>query len=139
MNKKCSYVMEKFLELDKNQHIPLNMTAHILNCNECRNQIKMYTQAEKLLSKNEENLFDFVPTSQVMEKIYPGSTKPKKMPILHWLIIGILLLICMICCSIIIAKYIPQLNPLSFIFIAGVICTYCMMFVWCNMDYFVKS
>lgn len=139
MSKKCSHIMERFLELDKNERIPLDMTAHILNCAQCRNQIKMYTQAEKLLCKKEENLFDFVPTSQVMEKLYPGSIKQKKMPILHWLIIGIILLICMIFCSIAIQKFIPHLNPFGFIFIAGIICTYCMMFVWCNMEYFVKK
>lgn len=139
MNKNCSRIMERFLELDKNQHIPLDITAHLLNCSQCRNQVRMYTQAEKLICKNEENLFDFVPTSQVMEKLYPGSTKPKKMPILHWLIIGILLLICMIFCSIAIQKFIPHLHPLGFIFIAGIISTYCMMFVWCNLDFFVKK
>jgi len=139
MSKKCSYVIEKFLELDKNQRIPAKLTLHILSCNECRSQIRMYTQAEKMMCRKEENLFDFVPTSMVMEKLYPGSTKPKKVPMLQWIIIGIMLLLCMIFSSIVIEKYIPQLNPLGFIFIAGIICSYALMFVWCNLDFFVKK
>lgn len=138
---KCSFVMDKFLEIDKHQRIPLWITNHLLTCEECRTNVRMFTQAEKsLITENDtENPFTYATLSDVKEKLYPGSTKPKKIPLLFWLIIGVILLVCMIFCAIFSNKYIPAIQSYSFIFIAAVVTTYCMVFIGMNMDLFVKQ
>ena len=47
MTKQCEKVMNNFLELDKNQKIPLHITAHLLFCKECRSKVRVLTLAEK--------------------------------------------------------------------------------------------
>lgn len=137
---KCSYVIEKFLELDKNERIPMDITQHILTCSKCRSQIRMFSHAEHMVAKDSlDNPFSFVPTNEVMEKLYPGSTEPKHISIKQWLIFGIILLICMILCSIAIARFIPQLQIFGFLFTSGIIITYCLLFIGLNLDFFVKA
>lgn len=141
MNKQnCSYVMDRFLEIDKKEKIPLWMTKHFIMCEECRSNVRMYTQAEKMLSRDNcgENLFAYATLSDVKEKLYPGSTKAKRIPLIHWLIIGIFLILCMILCGIITNKFLPEIQNYFFIFVAAVITTYCMLFIGLNMDLFYK-
>lgn len=135
-NTTCSEVMDKFLELDKDQRIPLWITNHLLGCSECRKKVKMFNQAEKYLTKEGtiQDPFTFSTISDVKEKIYPGSTKEKKVPLRHWLIAGIILMLCMILASVSVSKYFPEFQNISFIFVAGAVTTYCMLFIGMNMD-----
>jgi len=138
--KECSKVMDKFLELDKHERIPLWITKHILTCSECRSNVRLFTQAERLLARDEgENPFTYAAISDVKEKLYPGSTREKRVPILYWLVIGIILLFCMVFCAVLVNKFIPEMQGFSFIFIAFMISTYCMLFIGMNMDFFVKQ
>lgn len=136
----CSKVMDKFLELDKNERFPLWITKHLLTCAECRSNVRMFTRAERFLAQENdaESPFTYAAISDVKEKLYPGSTKEKKVPLLYWLIIGIILVVCMIFASVSVNKYFPELQSISFIFVAAIITTYCMLFVGMNMDFFVK-
>ncbi|MCQ2585765.1 MAG: hypothetical protein MJ185_09245 [Treponema sp.] len=139
-NSECSYVMDKFLELDRSERMPLWMTKHFLTCEECRSNVRMFTQAEKILRKEEddENLFGFANVAEVKEKLYPGSTQPKRVPLVHWIVIGILLLICMVLCTVYTAEMVPVLKNFSFLFVAGFITVYVTFFIGFNMDLFVK-
>lgn len=136
----CTQVMDKFLELDKNEKMPLWMTKHFLTCEDCRSNVRMFSHAEKMISREEGqgNPFGYATVSDVKEKLYPGSTKPKKVPLVHWIIIGILLLVCMVLCTIFTAEFIPELQKYGFMFVAGFITVYVMLFIWFNMDFFVK-
>lgn len=136
----CTFVMDKFLELDKNEKFPLWMTKHFLTCEKCRANVRMFTQAERMLRKDAvtQNPFSYATISEVKEKLYPGSTKPKKVPLFYWLVIGIILLICMIFFEVYINRFIPELQAYSFIFVAGIITTYTMLFIGFNLDLFVK-
>lgn len=138
---KCSYVMDKFLELDKNEKIPVWMTKHFLLCEECRSSVRMYTQAEKMLSKEgqKENPFGYATVSDIKEKLYPGSTKPKRVPLLYWIIIGIVLLLCMILCTICTIEVFPAIQGYTFLFVAAVISTYIILFIGFNLDIFIKQ
>lgn len=138
---KCSEVMDGFLELDRNERIPLWITRHLLICSECRTNVRLFTQAEKILSRRTagENPFTYAAISDVKEKLYPGSTKEKKVPIFYWLVIGIVLVACMILQAFFAGKFFPELQSLGCIFAALVITTYCMLFIGMNMDFFVKQ
>lgn len=137
----CSVVMDKFLELDKDERIPLWVTKHLLVCSECRNCVRMFTKAEHLLVKDSEaeSPFTFATISDVKEKLYPGSTKEKKVPLFYWLVIGILLITCMVFSSFAISRYLPSLQTCSFVFVSLIVSAYCMLFVGMNMDFFVKK
>lgn len=139
--KNCSEVMDGFLKLDRNERIPLWITKHLLICSECRTNVRLFTQAEKILSRRTggENPFTYAALSDVKEKLYPGSTKEKKVPIFYWLAIGIVLVVCMILLALFAGKYFPELQSLGCIFAALVITTYCMLFIGMNMDFFVKQ
>ena len=50
-NKKCSQMMEKYLELDKNTRLPVSVTTHLLFCKECRSKILLLSKAQKLTSQ----------------------------------------------------------------------------------------
>lgn len=79
--------MHFFLEIDKKDKIPLWMTKHFLTCPDCRSNVRMYTQVEKMLSRE-------------------GNQ--------------------------------TEMQQFAFIFVAGIITTYCMLFIELNMDFFEK-
>ena len=139
--KECSRVMDRFLELDRHERIPLWVTRHLMTCSECRSSVRLFTQAEKILSaqSSEENPFVYAAISDVKEKLYPGSTREKKVPILYWLVIGIILVACMVLSTFFAGKYFPELQSLGCIFVASIITVYCMLFIGMNMDFFVKQ
>lgn len=141
LHEDCDYVMEKFLELDKNEMLPLWMTKHLLMCDKCRANVRRFSHAEKILSKSGkiDNPFSFATISDIKEQLYPGSTKAKKVPILYWLIIGIILLVCLTFLTIYLSKFLPQMQTYISFFMAGIIITYCMLFIGLNLDFFVKK
>lgn len=136
----CSYVMDKYLELDRDDFIPLWMTRHFFMCEECRSNVRMFSQARKTLIKEgkKENPFGYATISDIKEKLYPGSTKPKKVPLIQWIVIGIVLLVCMVFCTIFANKLAPIFQFYGFIFVALIITTYVLLFIGLNMDLFVK-
>lgn len=143
MKKNCEKFMEQFLALDKNEHLSFEMIFHLLLCSECRTYVRLFTKAEKLVAKQENlntNVFNdnSVDDLTILQNIFPNNDKIKKVHIYNWIFIGTLLLACMILCSFFMNKYIPQLQELWFVFIAAVICTYCLIFIAMNLDFFIK-
>ena len=143
MKMTCENFMEKYLLLDKNEFLPLNMTVHILFCNECRTVVRKFSKAEKLTAQMEQreckiNYENSINNFEIMQKIFKDDMKIHKVHFYNWIFIGIILLICMVFCSIILNRFIPQMQNVWFVFIAAVICTYCVIFVGMNMDFFVK-
>ena len=143
MKMTCENFMEKYLLLDKNEFLPLNMTVHLLFCNECRTVVRKFSKAEKLTAQMEQreckiNYENSINNFEILQKILKDDIKIHKVHLYNWIFIGIILLICMVFCSIILNRFIPQMQNVWFVFIATVICTYCVIFVGMNMDFFVK-
>ena len=45
-NKKCNKIIERYLQLDKNQRLPLAITLHILSCKSCKNKMECVKNAK---------------------------------------------------------------------------------------------
>lgn len=144
-NKKCNKIIERYLQLDKNQRLPLSITLHILSCKSCKNKIRMMSLAEESIK---EPISIEVPITdnsieQIMQKISPESyNKITKNPIsmTNWIISGIITIL-LLCASVIFASKFNS-STLTFIYtlISGTaIITYCCAFVISNIDFFVKK
>ena len=139
----CENFMEKFLLLDKNEILPLSMTFHLLFCEECRTIVRKFSKAEKLTYQMEQrdckkNSENSIKNFEILLNVFKDDIKIHKVHLFNWISIGIILLICMVFCSIFLNRFIPQMQNVWFVFIAAVICTYCVIFVGMNMDFFVK-
>lgn len=145
MSQTCTNVMNRFLELDKHELLPLKVSAHILLCKKCRTQVRFMTMAEKTCK---EPLF--IPTEDsnqaitlLMKRIDPAY-EPEK-PIAHvsmkrWIIGGIAMVLGMLFFLI----YSKSLNYYTldivfYSFFACAVSAYCAIFVGSNMDFFVKK
>ena len=144
-NKKCNKIIERYLQLDKNQRLPLSITLHILSCKSCKNKIRMMSLAEEAIK---EPISIEVPITdnsieQIMQKISPESyNKITKNPIsmTNWIISGIITIL-LLCASVIFASKFNS-STLTFIYtlISGTaIITYCCAFVISNIDFFIKK
>ena len=94
-NKKCNKIIEKYLQLDKNQRLPLAITLHILSCKSCKNKIRMMSLAEESIKEPISIAVPITDNSieQIMQKISPESyNKITKNPIsmTNWIISGII-------------------------------------------------
>lgn len=143
MKMTCENFMEKYLSLDKNEILPLDMLFHLLFCEECRTMVRRFSKAEKITWQTEEQnchktYENSINDNEILQKIFKGDIKNHKVHLFNWIFIGIVLLICMTFCSIFMNIYIPQMQNVWFVFVAAVICTYCVIFVGMNMDFFVK-
>lgn len=144
-NKKCNKIIERYLQLDKNQRLPLSITLHILSCKSCKNKIRMMSLAEEAIK---EPISIEVPITdnsieQIMQKISPETyNKITKNPIsmTNWIISGIITIL-LLCASVIFASKFNS-STLTFIYtlISGTaIITYCCAFVISNIDFFIKK
>ena len=50
-NPKCKKYFDKFLSLDKNEIIPLDVSFHLLTCAKCRTAVRSMSAAERLLQR----------------------------------------------------------------------------------------
>lgn len=144
-NKKCNKIIERYLQLDKNQRLPLSITLHILSCKSCKNKIRMMSLAEEAIKEPISIEIPITDNSieQIMQKISPESyNKITKNPIsmTNWIISGIITIL-LLCASVIFASKFNS-STLTFIYtlISGTaIITYCCAFVISNIDFFIKK
>lgn len=144
-NKKCNKIIERYLQLDKNQRLPLSITLHILSCKSCKNKIRMMSLAEESIKEPISITVPITDNSieQIMQKISPESyNKITKNPIsmTNWIISGIITIL-LLCGSVIFASKFNS-STLTFIYtlISGTaIITYCCAFVISNIDFFIKK
>lgn len=144
-NKKCNKIIERYLQLDKNQRLPLAITLHILSCKSCKNKIRMMSLAEESIKEPISITVPITDNSieQIMQKISPESyNKITKNPIsmTNWIISGIITIL-LLCTSVIFASKFNS-STLTFIYtlISGTaIITYCCAFVISNIDFFIKK
>ena len=135
-NKKCNKIIERYLQLDKNQRLPLSITLHILSCKSCKNKIRMMSLAEESIK---EPISITVPITKISPESYNKITK-NPISMTNWIISGIITIL-LLCASVIFASKFNS-STLTFIYtlISGTaIITYCCAFVISNIDFFIKK
>lgn len=142
---RCDATMNSYLQLDKNEHVPLALTLHLLTCKKCRRMVKLLSLAEKAYAaplQIEVPLTDSTLES-VMQKVAPEISADKlKNPIsmLNWIVGGIVMIVFMFTLIPILTAT-PQTKNLLLAFCIVFACcvtAYCAMFIASNIDFFVK-
>ena len=76
MKEKCQHIMEKFYSVDKNHLLPVNISAHLLICSECRKQVRLLSKAEKLVAADLKQKADV--DSEEVTRIVNNAMKQQK-------------------------------------------------------------
>ena len=131
-NAKCDAFTERFLELDKNEHMDAAMKIHALMCRDCRDFIRLYAKAEKLcveplqavLPQNDPTL------ALIIKKIAPTASQKEEegvelISLKRWIISGFILVFA--------------------VFLFGVFSTidgssklHMLLFIGSNLNFFIK-
>lgn len=143
---KCDKMMDKFLMLDKQERIPLDVTFHLLKCKKCRTQVRYLSKAEKYAS---EPLKVSVPiTDSKISAILKAANsrwstenfKIKPVSMAKWIVCGILMLLFMTTYTFTAAKLgNEEANTFFYITFGIVITAYCAIFIASNLDFFIKK
>lgn len=142
---KCEDMMDKFLMLDKHEHIPLDVTLHLLCCKKCRTQVRYLTKAQNLIS---EPLKISVPITDskidsILRAINPKwSTedfKIKPVSMAKWIICGILMLLFMLTFTFFDKTNSQVPETVFYIFFGLLVTSYCALFIGSNLDFFIKK
>lgn len=135
--------MDKYLELDKGERIPFQITMHLLFCKKCRQEVKLMSQAQKMMS---EPLRIPVPLTDntienILRTIDPKFSDAKlKNPISmkNWIISGILMVLFMFF-FVFSADTSRNFEVAMSLVFAGCVIAYTLIFVFSNIDFFVKK
>lgn len=142
----CENYMDQYLALDKDERVPLSLTIHLLICKKCRTQVRLLTMAEKIAA---EPLCVPVPLTDniitaIMKKIQPDwdpetcSTNPVSLK--KWIVGGIFMILSMLVFGVFTSASSSEGLLVAFYLVfAGVVCSYCALFVGSNMDFFIKK
>ena len=143
---RCDKMMDKFLMLDKQELIPLDVTLHLLKCKKCRTQVRYLSKAEKYVC---EPLKVSVPiTDSKINAILKASNprwstenfKIKPVSMAKWIICGILMLLFMTTYTFTAAKLGNEEANIFFYITFGIVITaYCSIFIATNLDFFIKK
>ncbi len=145
MKMNCEAVMERFMELDKNERLPLHITLHLLLCRECRTSVRMLTLAEKQVAQP---LAEYVTVDDafmqaVMAKVSPVTQEPAApVTMKRWVVSGVLMIAALLFFPVFSHTRLPDSESLtvSFYLLFGcAVAVYCIIFVGGNMDFFVKQ
>lgn len=143
MGNKCNDFLEIFYGLDKQEHLPIKLSLHLLFCRECRTTVRKLTKAEKLLlekavapsresSKTAASVLNAIENTNL--DFHENKTSLRK-----WALSGTGLFACLvIMVPLLIIKGQDFLSLVSTISFSTMICTWCFLFVGNNMDFFVK-
>ena len=145
MSKTCNEIMNHFLELDKNQLLPLRITFHLLTCKKCRSQVRFMTMAEKhckepLSVPAEESSQAIISLMQKIDPEYLAKTSVAPISMRRWIVCGIAMILGMLF-FMFHSKHVDSiaLNVTFYCFFACAISAYCAIFVGSNLDFFVKK
>lgn len=142
---KCEKYMNQFLMLDKRQTLPLELCIHLLCCKKCRTQVRLMELAEKKIS---EPLFIPVPFSDsslvhTMKRIDPDFDPQDICPVSFskWIIAGICLILAFVIFTLSnTAPIISDGMAVAVYTVFGISITlYCALFIFSNLDFFVKK
>ena len=141
MKEKCSHIMEKFYEADKNQLLSPSVSFHLLTCKECRARVRLLTQAEKLASQELKEKVD-ADSEEVTRIVKLAMQKQKdyiKVSFASWGISGFFLLVFCILLSFVSNGTNPLIEFAASIFSGLLLSFYIMSFIGSNLDIFVKK
>ena len=145
MKKNCDEIMDLFLELDKNQRIPLNVSLHLIFCKKCRTEVRLFTLAEKTCAQplkvpltDNDSIIDML-----MSKINPDYIRDGEIAHIsmkRWIISGVTMILAMLMFLVLRPSVASTVLDISFcILFTCVVSTYCAIFVGSNMDFFIKK
>jgi hypothetical protein len=145
MKMNCETIMERFLELDKNERLPFYMTMHLLLCRDCRTAVRMLTQAEKQAAQPlaEYVTIDDAFMQAIMAKISP-ITQETAAPVSmrRWVVSGLTMIAALFFFPVFSHMRLPdtEILTLSFYLLFGcAVAVYCVIFVGGNLDFFIKQ
>lgn len=145
MSETCNEIMNHFLELDKNQILPLPMTFHLLTCKKCRSQVRFMTMAEKhckepLSVPAEDSSQAIISLIRKIDPEYLSKTSVAPISMRRWIVCGIAMILGMLF-FMFHSKHVDSiaLNVTFYCFFACAISAYCAIFVGSNLDFFVKK
>ncbi|MBQ0052548.1 MAG: hypothetical protein KBT11_10895 [Treponema sp.] len=144
--KKCEQIMDKFLMLDKHEHIPIDVTVHLLTCQKCRTQVRYLTLAEKYTAEPLKISGPITDSriNAILSAINPKWTtdnfKLKPVSMVRWIVCGILMILFMLSFTIFAEKVSSEFFSTVFYIIFGLFVTaYCSLFIGANLDFFIKK
>lgn len=140
--KNCTDVMERYLSLDKGEHIPLWITWHFLTCSRCRKEVRLLRKAEIASSKptSEQVQLNDESIKAVMKKIVVAQESQKNpISLSKWVLGGILMATLFLVYTMFTKRSdSSSLSILTYLELAAFITVYCSLFIRSNMDFFVK-
>ena len=142
MKKNCTYYIEEFLSLGKGERLPVSLTLHLLFCPRCRSEVRMLSKAEKVSAKALKIPVPVESSSvtQLMEKIDTSySPRTNEVPVIQWVLTGLILLVCMVLLTLFIAPFGAMLAAYSCGIFAAALIAYCAVFIGTNLDFFIKK
>ena len=145
-NAKCDAFTERFLALDKNEHIDATMKIHALMCRDCRDFIRLYAKAEKLCA---EPLQAVLPQNDptlalIIKKIAPTTSQKEEegvelISLKRWIISGFILVFAVFLFGVFSTiDGSSKLHMLLFLCFALFISCYCAFFIGSNLNFFIK-
>lgn len=155
----CESAFDRYLELDKNERVPLSVTAHLFFCPECRTAVRNLTRAERLLAgplavrpaAGSLPAADPVVAAALARisasgiSYVPESDQERHVSMNRWLVTGIAMIACF---AVIPFTMIGEWSGTTFgnsflvpfFIMCGVAVTvYCGLFIGSNIDFFVKK
>ncbi|MCR5607246.1 MAG: hypothetical protein K6F69_10590 [Treponema sp.] len=145
---KCEEIMNTFMLLDKDEHIPLKVTAHLLCCKKCRSQVRLLTKAERITAAplNIQTPITDKSLQNIMEKVnklspswQKDTSVPNPITMKGWVVSGILMIILMLTFGLFTPREDSTLMIAFYLVFAAIITAYCAVFIGSNIDFFVKK
>ncbi len=140
----CHKVMDTFFSLDKNQRLPLRVTAHLLVCKKCHTQVRLCTMAEQVCA---ESLRQPLPAGSdiaagIMSRIaeHDELSNAKPLTMRRWIFSGVAMIIALLAfCLSTTAATDPRLLVSFYLLFGGIVTAYCALFIGSNLDFFIKK
>lgn len=145
MAEKCGQIMNDYLLLDRHEHVPCKITAHLLVCKKCRTEVRLLTIADKACTKP---LSIPVPLTSdsitsIMKAVMPEYLEQEqefsKVSLKRWVISGLIMMFAMLFFGINSYSQNSQIAVSVYLVFAAVITAYLALFVAGNMDFFIKK
>lgn len=146
-NKTTEKLITEYLMLDKNQKVPLSLSLKMFFNKKCHTTIKMIASAENLTKQplNLTSPFTDSSIAAVMNKIAPQEYQKliqTPISIANWIISGIFMIILLfspLFLTNIMNSLSSQFSLFYSLFIATCVTAYASVFVFSNIDFFVKK
>ena len=141
MKEKCQHIMEKFYQVDKNHILPVQISAHLMTCSECRKKVRLLTKAEKLVASDLKQHVDA--DSEEVTRIVNKAMKEQKdfikVSFRSWGISAAVLFFFYVFLSIVSQDTDPMIQFAVNTFTGLSLSFFIMSFIASNLDIFIKK